>query len=178
MIHELNINSKKYLLIEVNDEVFELSKDSVHYPDHYIDNDNFFGKRLVIMYGKKGTLDKEIDLPKENNYKDIGFISKLTEEECESLVIEDLDTPNPLDRRYYNYEVEAFDENNLEFTSKESFISLLKSKGVLAKSFVDFPLQMFYTPEYDCQKYPSECYEEDYKQYKKIPQELLLIEVI
>jgi hypothetical protein len=66
--------------VEVPDHIVELSKESAYYPSFYIDNDILFGKRAVILYGKKGTLDHEIDLPKEYNYEGL-FLTKLATEE-------------------------------------------------------------------------------------------------
>lgn len=72
--------------IEIPEYILEASKGTFDYPSWYEDMDNFFGKKIVILYGKSGTLTYEIDLPKINNYEGL-FLTKLaTEEDWKKLV--------------------------------------------------------------------------------------------
>lgn len=60
--------------------------------------------------------------------KVLGKLSELSEEECIGLI--EYKNENPLDWKFFNYQIKMFDENNIDFTAKESFISLLQSQGV------------------------------------------------
>ena len=102
------------------------------------------------------------------NFKIINTISNLTEEECKELV--DFIPNRHSDYNLYkNYITEGF----IFGSSKQSFISLLKSKNILAKSFVEKPI--YFTTENS--NLQSVKWEDFMGEYQNLPDELLLIQI-
>jgi len=62
-------------------------------------------------------------------------------------------------------------------TAKESLISLLKSNDCFTKWMKEIPIDIYYIPDYGCQKYPQECYESDKREYEELPEDLLIIKI-
>ena len=120
----------------------------------------------------------------------VGAISNLTEEECEPLVEKIFveETPHASNDMAGGFHYEFIDyERRGDFAgwhgdagcyrkAKASFISLIKSKGILAKSFV-------HKPDANDACYKSadgfvdvDTWAADYAKYNALPEELILIE--
>jgi hypothetical protein len=162
MTHKLTIKDKDYLLVGIDKSQrrFEISKKKDISKDYYhLEGINFSSLFLS-----------------NNPCKIINTISNLTEKECISLV----DTALSIGEEYYkDYDNQT--SSGTFFTAKESFISLLKSKNILAKSFVDEPKEFIKSKFND--NNPFESFSNDSKQilaklkYQNLSDEMLLIEI-
>jgi hypothetical protein len=158
MTHKLTIKDKEYLLVEISKETIYNLGISIC-------------KKVIGDTNNSANWKKfAIQLPIENNYRIINTISNLTEEECKSLV-ECISDSYPV---YRNYLLDSQYFEYLPKTAKESFISLLKSKNILSKSFVDEPIHIFSDSPI---KEESKMYMNKLEEYQNLADELLLIEI-
>lgn len=161
MTHKLTIKDKDYLLVEVSLDTCDFK---LNYEEEtgylLIYKDNECGNNIGDV------AHKEIKGLDYINLKIINTISNLTEEECKELTTL---YPSGL------YGTEEYKETGmvmLDKTAKESFITLLKSKNILAKSFIEIPLEPQIFKEMRLNKF-----EQELKEYQNLPDELLLIEI-
>jgi len=170
MTHKLTIKDKEYLLVGVPKDAcdFDISQNRVD------NNVNLYYSLKELNHFQR--IEINLDYSTNKTYKIINTISNLTEEECEELVetatLEDVRN----ERRNATEEIKHYFENYLDEqvpyqTAKESFISLLKSKNILAKSFAEEP--MLSNGDIDSVFE----YKGIFKEYEKLPDELLLIQI-
>jgi hypothetical protein len=172
MTHELEINGKQYLLVGV-------PKDGYHYEvfNALTTDVNLIYSTPVNEQGK--------DMPPNvvwleeyapfKEYRIIATISNLTEEECEPLVesriYERSGRKGEDVKMFRDYDYPHGFLTDLD-TAKASFISLLKSEGILAKSFVEAPAY-FVTPNSHTH---VTGWEDLMAEYNALQEELILIE--
>lgn len=84
----VTLKTGEFLFIEMPESIYAV-ENGIGYPSFYIENDNFFGNVLRIVYGKKGTLLYEIDLPKDFHYDFISTSKDITEEQAAEIVEND-----------------------------------------------------------------------------------------
>ena len=174
MTHKLTIKDKEYLLVGCPKDINKF----------VIKNYGYAGKWLEGIEDSKLNSWK-VKIDNENTYQIINTISNLTEKECKELV-EYSDTREFMPSvapHYYDY----LDTNKWDYTedsgnviygwktAKESFISLLKSKNILAKSFVDEP--KVYDREKHTIYFDEDIFKKDLEKYQNLPDELLLIQI-
>lgn len=110
----------------------------------------------------------EVYLPNDIRVENDICISKITEEQAAEFV----ESEDFLD--YFK----VYGSNDLWIaSSKESLISLLKANDVWIKEWKESPINIDYLPDYGCQKYPQECFEQDVREYENLPDDLLLIKL-
>jgi len=136
-MEKIKTKSCNILCVEVPEECLRIQ--NIDYPDWYL-YDTYMGDErcdLIILYGKSGTLQKEIELT--YGIKDLeilGKLSELTDEDCEEFVellndnfyIEEIKCWSG--RFYYHYNQVPGLMNQLIYTAKQSFITLLQSEGI------------------------------------------------
>lgn len=182
MTHKLTIKDKEYLLAECPKNINKF----------VIKNYGYAGKWLEGI--EDSTLNSwKVKIDNENTYKIINTISNLTEEKCKELVDKytnyETEHEQLLDGMYEDYLEKGNywvqDSSGIKLwafkTAKESFISLLKSKNILAKSFVEKiwiteQLVIENTTGYTGQKM-FEKWEKQEKEYQNLPDEMLLIQI-
>ncbi len=169
---ELELNEKKYLLIGIplNTEYSEIC-----HPNKEADDvDEIYS--VLRSWPKNGGLSTtELSEGYNFNGKIINTITNIAEEECKNLVEIDEETSHwedVNDVMYKNY----LDDTCFS-SAKKSFLSLLKSKSILAQSFTEKPKCYNYTFASKI-GLVNKTNNDKVNEYKKLPEELILIEIL
>ena len=175
MIHKLTIKDKEYLLVEV-------PKDANTF---YVNNVGCIRYSHDIR-NRQSTAIEPMTLgiyATNENCKIINTISNLTEGECIPIMEND-NWSKPYSHLWTKFGVDKKQDFWWVSSAKESFISLLKSKNILAKSFVDEVItHNFGSKQYGSENIFSmtdkelELYNQELKEYQNLSDELLLIQI-